>query len=140
MAYSATKPAKSALFKEYLNYYIDRVGLSQSRLAVCARINQSRFNKIYNGTIKNVSVDTLICICLALGLNENETHDLLARQERAFSPAEPAHQAYLELIQIYSEKEIIYDTTPQNLSTILEYADVYLRERKFAELPNANLD
>ena len=140
MAYSATKPAKSALFKEYLNYYIDRVGLSQSRLAVCARINQSRFNKIYNGTIKNVSVDTLICICPALGLNENETHDLLARQERAFSPAEPAHQAYLELIRIYSEKEIIYDTTPQNLSTILEYADMYLRERKFAKLPNANLD
>ena len=64
----------------------------------------------------------------------------IARQERAFSPAEPAHQAYLELIRIYSEKEIIYDTTPQNLSTILEYADVYLRERKFAELPNANLD
>lgn len=113
---------------------------NQTRLAVCARINQSRFNKIYNGTIKNVSVDTLICICLALGLNENETHDLLACQERAFSPAELAHQAYLELIQIYSEKEIIYDTTPQNLSTILEYADVYLRERKFAELPNANLD
>ena len=104
---------------------MDRVGLSQSRLAVCARINQSRFNKIYNGTIKNVSVDTLICICPALGL----THDLLARQKRAFSPAEPAHQAYLELIRIYSEKEIIYDTTPQNLSTILEYADVYLRER-----------
>ena len=102
---------------------------NQTRLAVCARINQSRFNKIYNGTIKNVSVDTLICICLALGLNENETHDLLARQERAFSPAELAHQAYLELIRIYSEKEIIYDTTPQNLSTILEYADVYLRER-----------
>ena len=87
---------------------------NQTRLAVCARINRSRFNKIYNGTIKNVSVDTLICICPALGLNENETHDLLACQERAFSPAEPAHQAYLELIRIYSEKEIIYDTTPQN--------------------------
>ena len=121
MAYPAVKPAKSAPFKDYLNYYMDRVGLSQNKLAICARINQSRLNKIYNGTIKNVSVDTLVCICLALGLNEDETHDLLARQERAFSPAEPAHQVYLELIRIYSKKEIIYDTTPQNLSTILEY-------------------
>lgn len=140
MAYPAVKPAKSAPFKDYLNYYMDQVGLSQNKLAICARINQSRLNKIYNGAIKSVGVETLVCICLALGLNEDETRDLLARQERAFSPAKPAHQAYLELIQIYSKKEIIYDTTPQNLSTILEYADVYLRERKFAELPNANLD
>ena len=140
MAYSATKPAKTAPFKDHLNYYMDRVGLSQNRLALCARINQSRLNKIYNGVIRNVGVDTLVCICLALGLNEDEAQDLLARQERAFSPAEPAHQAYLELIRIYSKKEIIYDTIPQNLSTILEYADAYLIERKFAELPNANLD
>lgn len=140
MAYSATKPAKTAPFKDYLNYYMDQVGLSQNKLAICARINQSRLNKIYNGAIKNVGVETLVCICLALGLNEDETRDLLARQERAFSPAEPAHQAYLELVRIYSKKEIIYDMTPQNLSTILEYADAYLRERKFAELPNANLD
>ncbi len=140
MAYSATKPAKTAPFKDHLNYYMDRVGLSQNRLALCARINQSRLNKIYNGVIRNVGVDTLVCICLALGLNEDEAQDLLARQERAFSPAEPAHQAYLELIRIYSKKEIIYDTIPQNLSTILEYADAYLIERKFSELPNANLD
>jgi len=140
MAYSAAKPSKTASFNQYLDYYMERVGLSQNKLAVCARINQSRLNKIYNGKIKTVGVDTLVCICLALGLSEAEACDLLARQERAFSPAKPVHQAYLELIQIYSRKNLVYNTTPQNLSVILDEADAYLKERGFSELPNADLD
>ena len=140
MAYSAIKPPETASFSQHLDYYMDRVGLSQNKLAVCTRINQSRLNKIYNGKIKNIGVDTLVCICLALGLSEVESRDILARQERAFSPAKPIHQAYLELIQIYSRKNLIYSTTLQNLSTILDDADTYLKERGFPELPNANLD
>jgi hypothetical protein len=77
---------------------------------------------------------TLVCLCLALGLNMEEAKDLLARYERAFSPAKPVHQAYLELIEIYSERDIDYT----NLDTILTYVDEYLTARDFALLPDIN--
>jgi len=141
MAYSAIKPPEiTAPFNQYLDYYRDRVGLSQNKLAICARINQSRLNKIYNGKIKNVGVDTLVNMCLVFALTESESRDFLARKERAFSPASPVHQAYLELIHIYSRKKLVYNTSQQNLSSILDEADEYLKERDFSELPNANLD
>lgn len=119
---------------------MQRAGLSQNKLAVCARINQPRLNKICNGVIKNAGVDTLVCICLALGLTESESRDLLARQERAFSPAKPVHAAYLELIRLYSTKKRPHDLSQVNLSTVLIEADHYLQERGFPELPDADRD
>ena len=53
-----------------------------------------------NETIQNVPVKTLVSLCLVLRLNEDEAIDYLARCERAFSPAKPVHQCYLELIRL----------------------------------------
>lgn len=95
---------------------------------------QQRLNKISNGQIKNAGVETLACLCMVLALNVEEAKDLLARYERAFSPAKPVHQAYLELIAIYAERDIDYN----DLDTILDYADEYLKKRGFAPLPDIN--
>ena len=61
---------------------------------------------IPNGNpFQNVPVETLVSLCLVLRLNEDEAADYLARCERAFSPAKPVHQCYLELIRLYSQAE-----------------------------------
>ena len=129
-----SKPAVTASFEEYLKYYARRKGWSQSRLAVCARLNQSHINKIINGNVYNISVDVLICISLALQLTLEESKDLLARTERAFSPASNQHQAYLELIAIYSSPEFTY----QEGGNMLSFADDYLMEHNLALLPNVD--
>ena len=100
--------SETASFKQYLDYYTQRAGLSENKLAIFSRLNQSTLNKIANGRLKNVNISMLICICLALGLNEAESIDLLSRRERAFSPANDTHRVYLELIRIYSMKKIDY--------------------------------
>ena len=63
-----------------------------------------------NETIQNVPVETLVSLCLVLRLNEDEAVDYLARCERAFSPAKPVHQCYLELIRLYSKNETELDS------------------------------
>lgn len=127
-----SKPAATASFEEYLKYYARRKGWSQSRLAVCARLNQSHINKIINGNVYNISVDVLTCISLALQLTLEESKDLLARTERAFSPASDQHQAYQELIAIYASPECSFEEG----NNMLSFADNYLKERKLARLPN----
>ncbi len=91
------KPSKTASFKEYMEYYLERKNWSQNKLAIAARLNQSQVNKIINGTVYTVQVDTLVCLCLALQLNLDESKDLLARTERVFSPASTLHQTYQEV-------------------------------------------
>lgn len=71
--------------------------------------------------IQNVGVDTLVCICLALGLNESESRDLLARREWAFSPANPVHHVYVELIQIYAKKNLNYNKDGKRADTLIGY-------------------
>ena len=127
-----SKPAATASFEEYLKYYVRRKGWSQSRLAVCARLNQSHINKIINGNVYNISDDVLTCISLALQLTLEESKDLLARTERAFSPASDQHQAYQELIAIYASPEYKFEEG----NNMLSFADDYLEERKLARLPN----
>lgn len=78
----------TASFGLYLHFYAQRVGLSETVLAEFARMNQSTLNKITNIARHGVSVDTLVCLCLALGLTEEEAMDLMARKERTFSPAD----------------------------------------------------
>lgn len=127
-----SKPAATASFEEYLKYYARRKGWSQSRLAVCARLNHSHINKIINGNVYNISVDVLTCISLVLQLTLEESKDLLARTERAFSPASDQHQAYQELIAIYASPEHSF----KEGNNMLSFADDYLKERKLARLPN----
>lgn len=129
--------SKTASFKQYLDHYTQRVGLSENKLALFARLNQSTLNKIANGIMKNVDVSMLVCICLALGLNEAESVDLLARRERAFSPANDTHRVYLELIRIYSTKKIDYKLLENDAQQLLEEADMYLRNEGKNPLPNA---
>ena len=103
-------------------------------------MSQSRLNKIVNGTIQNVPVETLVSLCLALRLNENEAIDYLARCERAFSPAKPVHQCYLELIRLYSQTERNYRCgSNEELQMVLDEADNYLIAKGFPTLPDCNL-
>lgn len=123
--------------QQYLDHYTQKVGLSKNKLALFDRLDQSTLNKIANGIMKNVDVSMLVCICLALGLNEAESVDLLARRERAFSPANDTHRAYLELIRIYSAKKIDYKRMENDPQQLLEEADIYLRNEGKTPLPNA---
>ncbi len=115
---------------------MDRAGLTENKLSVCIRVNQQYLNKITNRQIKNVDVDTLVCICLVLCMNLDEAFDMLSRFERAFSPANPLHRAYQELIEIYSEKKINYKDKTLKLDEVLDEADRYLTARNFEPLPN----
>lgn len=130
-----THLCKTDSFDLYLNYYMRRVGLSENKLSAFSRLNQPTLNKIVNGRMKNVSIPMLVCICLALGLNEAESVDLLSRRERAFSPADDTHRVYRELIRIYSMKEIDYKRTDPEM--LLKDADEYLKRAKKPHLPNA---
>ncbi len=128
------RPDKTASFKEYITYYMQRKNLSQSQLARCALLNQSQVNKIVNERIMNIPVDTLVCLCLALQLSVAEAEDLLSRAERAFSPASAQHRGYLELIHLFSNLKFDCDHGEQMLYT----ADNFLVERGLAALPNAD--
>ena len=87
------KPNKTAPFKEYILYYMKRKGWNQADLVQCARQQQSQVSKIINGKVQWVPMDVLICFILALQLNVKESIDLLARMERAFSPASDFEQS-----------------------------------------------
>ena len=132
---------ETASFRQYADFYTYRVGLTQNRLAVCSRVNQSRRNKIMNEGINVVPVDVWVNGCLVLGLDQVEAMDFLSRKERAFSPANPLHRCYLELIRIYAEKEPDYSGIPVcKLSSVLDEADTYLKANGFNELPNCDHD
>lgn len=129
-----SKPTATSSFEEYLKYYVRKKGWSQSRLAVCTRLNQSHINKIINGNVYNTSVDVLTCISLALQLTLEESKDLLARTERAFSPVFDQHKAYQELIAIYASPEHTFEAG----NNMLSFADDYLKERNLAVLPKVD--
>lgn len=131
--------SETASFKQYLDYYAQRVELSENKLASIIRINQQRLNDISNGKTKNVDTETLVRICLALGLNEEQSFDLMARCERTLSPAKPEHRAYRELIRLYSEKEINYNVPAKELEDILNDADQYLNARGFTSFEFKNI-
>lgn len=126
------KPSKTASFKEYMEYYLERKNWSQNKLAIAARLNQSQVNKIINGTVYTVQVDTLVCLCLALQLNLDESKDLLARAERAFSPTSILHRTYQELIRIYAERALDRSDNVE----LLDEADHILTARGLPVLPN----
>ena len=126
------KPNKTAPFKEYILYYMKRKGWNQADLVQCSRQQQSQVSKIINGKVQWVPMDVLICFILALQLNVKESIDLLARMERAFSPASDLHKTYIELIKLYSSPEKKF---PKD-NTMLNEADCFLRERTFPSLPN----
>ena len=136
MSFSQPKPRKDDSFGLHLNYYTQRAGISQNTLANCARVNQPWLNKLSNGKIKDTSVGELLCLCLALRLSVKESKDLLSRKARAFSPAEPMHGVYLELIEEYHKKEIDYKNAP-GISEFLVDADNTLTSKGYPPLPSA---
>lgn len=134
-----TQLSEPASFKQCLDYYTQRVKLSENKLASIIRINQQRLNDISNEKTKNVDTETLVRICLALGLNEEESFDLMARRERTLSPAKPEHRAYRELIRLYSGKEINYNVPAKELEDILNDADQYLNACGFTRFEFKNI-
>lgn len=120
---------EKAPFSVYINYYTERVGLSENKLALYAQVEQSELNKIKNGKRKNVQIPTLVRICLALGLTEDEAMDLMARCERTLSPANATHDEYRQLIIDYSMRKINYQKYKKCPEKLLEEADNYLLEK-----------
>lgn len=119
---------ETSSFRDYLEYYCGRKGIkSENKLAECVRINQSRMTKITNNKIIDVDVKTLVAICLVLELNLDEAKDLMARRERAFSPANPNHKYYEELIVLYSHRNTDYSKDKTAKDTALNEADEFLR-------------
>ena len=84
-----TKPCKTASFKEYITYYMQRKGWSQATLASFARLNQSTVNKVINGNNYRTKFDIFICLFLALQLTVEESADLLSRADAATSSRTP---------------------------------------------------
>lgn len=125
------KPGKKASFKEYMDYYLNKKGWSQSQLAEAARLNQPYVNRLINDKVSNVSIETMMCICLPLQLSVPEAKDLLSRVQRAFSPALELHYFYQKLLAIY----VFEDFTGMEERNILNYADDYLAKHGFPPLP-----
>lgn len=115
-----------------MDYYMQRKGWSQQKLADAARLNQPYVSRLINGRISNLQIDTMVCLCLALQLSLQESCDLLSRVERAFSPASALHSAYQELIALYAHKPL----DMQGESNMLNEADDFLKARKLPALPN----
>lgn len=101
-------------------------------MAECARLNQPQLSKIINGKVYDIQIDVLVCICLVLQLNLEQTADLLSRAERALSPASSVHRAYKELIGLYAAKP--FDCVGDE--TMLDEADRFLKEKSIGALPN----
>lgn len=133
------RPPANASFAVMLDYYCICADISQARLAICARINQPHLNKIANDRIRNVPIDILVNICLALRLSLEESVDLMARRERALSPANALHDHYKQLINVYHNKLVDY-TDDQQITNFLLEADNKLKELGLPPLPNADAD
>ena len=125
--------SETASFKLYLDYYTQRAGLTENRLAACARIRQQRLNKIANGYIKDVDVETLV------RLTEPEAVDLMARRERALSPANPLHRAYRELLGIYAQQQSNCPSGAIAMAGVLDEADAYLERHGFAPFTDKSI-
>lgn len=125
------KPGKTASFKEYIEYYLNKKGWSQNQLADAARLNQPYVNKLINGKVSDVSIATMMCICLSLQLTVPETKDLLSRVQRAFSPALELHDFYQKLLAIY----VFKDFAGIEERNILVCADDYLAKHGLPPLP-----
>lgn len=142
MPFPAPLPApehlsRTSTAREYILAYLAAAGLSQNRLAKRVRQTQQRINNIIGGKCKNVDVATIVAICLVLGLDKYQSFDLLSRFERALSPANPAHRAFEELIDIYSEmskEENFFEESRDE--ELLDKADEYLESAKTQPLPN----
>lgn len=91
-------------------------------------------NKLANGRIKHTNPRIILRITLTLSLNREQTFDLMSRLECTLSPADPAYQAYLYLIDIYSEKT--FDFSDDETFPLIE-ADEYLESKGFAPLPTS---
>ena len=73
------KPSIDASFSVYTSYYRNRVGLSENKLSICARLNQSYLNKIVNDKVRDVPIEVLVNISLVLHLTPEEVIDYFAR-------------------------------------------------------------
>ena len=109
--------------------------MTQNKLAECARMDQTALSKILNEKTMNISVENLVRICLVLGLGREQAIDLMSRKERAFSPANPSHAVYLELIDLYENKVFDFSLPNAQLVTYLDEADALLKNRGFATFP-----
>lgn len=122
---------EKSTFTEHIFWYLNKLGLSENRLATLARIEQSELNKIVNihssKARKNVPVYQLVKICLALGLNEEQAADLMARRERALSPANSLHDLYRQLIGLYATSPDLQNKFKPQPEHYLDFAYNFLR-------------
>lgn len=124
-------------FRDHIDFYIQNrpeKKLTVNKLSEYSRLEYRQVQKIIYGYTKNPQTTDLIALCLVLRLSRTQSIDLLARVERAISPADPAHDIYLELFDIYSAESSIVQDGP----FMLDYADSRLEGVKPNALPNVN--
>ena len=84
------KPNKTASFKEYMDYYLNKKGWSQSQLAMAARLNQPYVNKLINAkginvfsfdnfSFENFSFDTGFANSYSVKANERNFNFIMFR-------------------------------------------------------------
>ena len=110
---------KHETFQEMLFRLIDESGKEDTEVYKKANIDRKYFSKIRNGTtpVKN----TVIALCLALELNDDQSRDLLEKAGYALSNASKK-----DLIVEYCIKNKIYDLMVINL-LLEEYKESIIR-------------
>lgn len=74
-------------FHEKLFQYIDNSGMSDVEVYKRAGLDRKLFSKIRSNPTYHPGKNTVLALAIAMELNINETSDLLARAEYAFSPS-----------------------------------------------------
>lgn len=91
------KPSKTASFKEYMEYYLERKNWSQNKLAIAARLNQSQVNKIINGTVYTVAGWHIGVSVPGTATKSWRKQGFISEDGTGILPASTLHQTYQEV-------------------------------------------
>lgn len=98
-------------FRDRLFELIDRSGMTDVEIYKRAGIDRRLFSKIRSNPSYHPGKNTVLALAIALELDINETKDLLARTEYAFSPASKG-----DLIVKYFIEHQVYDLRALNFA------------------------
>ena len=108
-------------FHEKLFQYIESSEMTDVEIYKKAGLNRKLFSKIRSNPMYHPGKNTVLALAIALELNIDETNDLLARAEYAFSPSNKG-----DLIVKYFIEHKVYDLMAINF-TLDEYGQNIVR-------------